>query len=126
MRGRSIHHHVAFPGTQRAAVRLRDAAASARFFAPPADFGREAVDFIVLPPDAFASDAADFLAAAFDTGFAAFFDRVVVFVSRLFFVDVDRFFAVDTLFRERAGAVGPGAGAAAVTPRGLVASFEVV
>ena len=116
----------AFLRTQRAAVRLRDAAPLG-FFTRPDDFGREPEGCFALPPDTFfPSDAADFLAVARDGGFAVFFDRVFVLVSRNFVVDVDRFFAVDTPFRERAVAVGLRAGAAAAIRRGLVAGLEVV
>jgi hypothetical protein len=107
-------------------VRLRDAATSAGFFTPPDDFGREPERFFALPPDFVPSDAADFLAVARDSGFAAFLDRVFVVVSRIFLVDVDRFLAVDTPLRERAVAVGLRAAAAAVTRRGLVPRLEVV
>jgi hypothetical protein len=112
---------------RRVAVRLRDAAAPARFFTPPDDFGQEPEGFFALQPDAFfPCDGADFLAVARDSCFAAFLDRVFVFVSRIFVVDADRFFAVDTPFRERAVAIGLRAGAAATTRRRLVAGPEVV
>ena len=95
-------------------VRFRDAAAPARFFTPPDDFGREPEGFFALPLDAFfPADAADFMAVARDSFFAAVLDRVFVFVPRVFVLDADRFFAVDAPFRERTMAVGLRAGAAA-------------
>ena len=95
-------------------VRLRDAAAPARFFTPPVDFGREPEGFFAPPLNAFfPPDAADFLAMAGDSFFAAVLDRVFVFVPRVFVLDADRFFAVDAPFRERAVAVRLRASAAA-------------
>jgi hypothetical protein len=95
-------------------VRLRDdAAAPARFFTLPGDFGREPEGFFVPPPDAFfRPDAADFLSVARDGDFTAG-DRVFVFVPRVLVLDADRFFAFDAPFRERAVAAGRRAGAAA-------------
>ena len=105
-------------------MRLRDAAAPARFFTPSDDFGREPEDFFAPPLEAFfPPDAADFLTDSF---FAAVLDRVFVFVPRVFGLDADRFFGLDTSFRERAVAVGLRAGVAAATRRGLVARLEVV
>jgi hypothetical protein len=84
-----------------------------RFFTPD-DFGREPEVFFAAPLDAlFPPDAADFLAVARGSGFAAVLDRVFVAVPRVFVLDADRFFAVDAPFRERAVAVGLRAGAAA-------------
>ena len=95
-------------------MRLRDAAAPARFFTPSDDFGREPEDFFAPPLDAFfPPDAADFLTVARDSFFAAVLDRVFVFVPRVFVLDADRFFAVDAPFRERAVAVRLRASAAA-------------
>ena len=95
-------------------VRLRDAAAPARFFTPSDDFGREPDGFFAPPLNAFfPPDAADFLTVARDSFFAAVLGRVFVFVPRVFVLDADRFFAVDAPFRERAVAVGLRAGAAA-------------
>jgi hypothetical protein len=48
-----------------------------------------------------------------DRFFAAFLDRVFVFVLRVSVLDADRFFAAGAPFRERAVAVGLRAGAAA-------------
>jgi hypothetical protein len=94
-------------------VRLRDAAAPARFFTPPDDIGREPERFFAPPLDAFfPPGAADYLAVARDGFFAAVLERVFVFVPRLFVLDADRFFAVDAPFRERAVTVGLRAGAA--------------
>jgi hypothetical protein len=95
-------------------VRFREAAAVARFFTPPDDFGREPEGFFAPPLDAFfPADAADFLAVTRDGFSAAVLDRVFVFVTRVFVLDADRFFAVDAPFPERAVAVGLRAGAAA-------------
>ena len=95
-------------------VRLRDAAAPARFFTPSDDFGREPEDFFAPPLDAFfPPDAADFLTVARDSFFAAVLDRVFVFVPRVFVLDADRFFAVDAPFRELAVAAGLRIGAVA-------------
>ena len=95
-------------------VRLPDAAAPARFFTPSDDFGREPEGFFAPPLDAFfPPDSADFLTVARDSFFAVVLDRVFVFVPRVFVLDADRFFAVDTPFRERAVAAGLRAGAAA-------------
>jgi hypothetical protein len=95
-------------------VRLRDAAASARFFTPPDDFAREPEGFFAPPLGAFfPPDAADFRAVARDSVFVAVLDRVFVFVPRVFVLEADRFFAVDAPFRERVVAVGLRAGAAA-------------
>jgi hypothetical protein len=94
-------------------VRLRDAAAPARFFTPPADFGREPEGLFVPPLDAFFLPDTAVVAVARDCFFLPFLDRVFVFVPRLFVLDADRFFAVDVPFRERAVAVGLRAGAAA-------------
>jgi hypothetical protein len=89
-------------------VRLRDAAAPARFFTPPDDFGRAPEGFFAPPLDPFfRPDAADFRAAGRDGFFAAVLDRVFVFFEpRVFVLDPDGFFAVDTPFRERGVAVG--------------------
>ena len=87
-------------------VRRRDAAAPARFFTPPVDFGPEPDGFFAPPLNAFfPPDAADFLAMAGDSFFAAVLGRVFVFVPRVFVLDANRFFAVDAPFRERAVAV---------------------
>jgi hypothetical protein len=93
-------------------VRLRDAAAPARFFTPPDDFGREPDGFFAPPLGAFLPpDAADFIAVARDGAFAA--ALVFVPVPRVFVLDADRFFAGDAPFRERTVAAGPRAGSAA-------------
>jgi hypothetical protein len=101
--------------TQRfLAVRLRDAAAPARCFTPPDDFGREPEGFFAPPLDAFfRPEAAVFLAVAGARFFAAVLDRVFVFVPRVFALDADCFFAIDPPFRERAVAVFLRAGTAA-------------
>ena len=100
-------------------MRLRDAAAPARFFTVSDDFGREPEDFFAPPLDAFfPPDAADFLTVARDSFFAAVLDRVF-FVPRVLVLDADGFFAVDAPFRERAVAAGLRAGAA---PRRLDAA----
>ncbi len=107
-------------------VRLREAAAPARFFTP-SDFSRESEGFFAPPLDVFfPPDAADFLTVARDSFFAAVLDRFFVFVPRVFVLDAARCFLVDTPFRERAVAVGLRAGVAAATRRGLVARLEVV
>ena len=96
-------------------MRLRDAAAPARFFTPSDYFGREPEGFFAPPLDAFVffpPDAADFLRVARDSGFAAVLGRVFVFVPRVFVLDANRF-AVDAPFRERAVAVRLRASAAA-------------
>ena len=108
-------------------MRLRDAGAPARFFTPSDDFGPEPEGFFAPPLDAFfPRDAADFLTVDRDSFFAAVLDRVFVLVPRVFVLDADRFFAVDTPFGERAVAVGLRAGDAAATRRGVVAGLEVV
>ncbi len=94
-------------------MRLRDAAAPARFFTPPDDFGREPEGFFAPPLDAFFPFDPDCLAVARDSFFAAVLARVFVFGPRVFLLDTDRFFAVDAPFREPAVAVGLCAGAAA-------------
>ena len=95
-------------------MRLRDAAAPARFFTVSDDFGREPEDFFAPPLDAFfPPDTADFLTVARDSFFAAVLDRVFVFVPRVFVLDADRFSAVDAPFRERAVAAGLRVGAVA-------------
>jgi hypothetical protein len=93
-------------------VRLRDAAAPARFFTPD-DFGREPEGLFAPPEAFFPADAADFLAVARDSFFAAVLERVFVFGPCVFVLDAVRFFAVDAPFRERAVTVGLRAGAAA-------------
>ena len=94
---------------------------------PLDDFDREAEGFFTPPLDAFfPPDAADFLTVALDSFIAAVLARFFVFVPRVFVLVADRFFAVDTPFRERAVAVGLRAGVAAATRRGLVARLEVV
>jgi hypothetical protein len=94
-------------------ARFRDATAAARFF-PPDDFGREPEDFLAPPLDAlFPPDAADVLAVARDSFFAAVLDRIFVSVPRVFVLDADRLFTLDAPFREGAVALGLRADAAA-------------
>jgi hypothetical protein len=91
----------------------RDALARARFFTAPDDRRRKLEAFFAPPLDAFLPpDAADFLGLARDSFFVAFLDRVFVFVSRVFVLELAGFFAVEARFRERAVAVGLRAGAA--------------
>jgi hypothetical protein len=103
------------PAVQRfLVVRLREAAASARFFTPPDDFGRNPAGFFAPPLDGFfPPDAAGFLAVAPDGFSAAVLDRVLVLVPRVFVLDAERSFALEAPFRARAVAVGRRAGAAA-------------